>query len=255
MSEQPEAPKLEPTFHVFASEWVERRRHEVDARTVEYWQWALSSHLLAHFAELRPSQINVAAIDGYKLEKLRERERLEALQRERPKERVERGLSNGSINKTLKVLAIVLDDAIEAGHIETNVARGKRRRLKESKPRRTWIELEEVRAILDAAGTHRALLATMILAGLRVGELTALRWSAVDLANARLNVAESKTDAGRRTVDVTPWLLDELKAHKAGSRYSAPDESSSAPARERRSTVRMSASEFSAARSRQRTRS
>ena len=47
---------------------------------------------------------------------------------------------------------------------------------------------------------------------------------AVDLANARLNVAESKTDAGRRTVDVTPWLLDELKAHKAASRYSAPDE-------------------------------
>ena len=94
---------------------------------------------------------------------------------------------------------MVLDDAIEAGHIETNVARGKRRRLKESKPRRTWLELEEVRAILDAAGTHRALLATMILAGLRVGELTALRWSAVDLANARLNVAESKTDAGRST--------------------------------------------------------
>src|SRR5207248_5953127 len=78
VSEQPEAPKLEPTFHVFASEWVERRRHEVDARTVEYWQWALSSQLLASFAELRPSQISVAAIDGYKLEKLRERERLEA---------------------------------------------------------------------------------------------------------------------------------------------------------------------------------
>jgi len=64
----------------------------------------------------------------------------------------------------------------------------------------------------------------MILAGLRVGELTALRWRDVDLASARLNVAESKTDAGRRTVGVTPWLLDELKANKASSRYSAPDE-------------------------------
>jgi integrase len=64
----------------------------------------------------------------------------------------------------------------------------------------------------------------MILAGVRVGELTALRWRDVDLANARLNVAESKTDAGVRTVDVTPWLLDELKAHEAASRYSETDE-------------------------------
>ena len=223
-TEQPETPKAEPSFHEYASAWVERRSHEVDARTVEYWQWALSSHLLASFAELRPSQISVAAIDGYKLEKLRERERLEALRRERPKERIERGLSNGSVNKTLKALAMILDDAIEAGYIETNVVRGKRRRLKESKPRRTWLELSDVRAILDAAGKHRALLATMILAGLRVGELTALRWRDVDLANARLNISESKTDAGRRTVEVTPWALDELKAHKAASRYSAPDE-------------------------------
>lgn len=44
------------------------------------------------------------------------------------------------------------------------------------------------------------------------------------MANARLNVAESKTEAGCRTVDVTPWLLDELKAHKATSRYSELDE-------------------------------
>ena len=141
---------------------------------------------------------------------MRERERLEALRPERPKERVDRGLSNGSVNKTLKVLAMILDDAIETGYVEVNVARGKRRRLKESRPRRTWLELSDVRAILDAAGWHRALLATMILVGLRVGELTALRWRDIDLASARLNLAESKTDAGRRTVDVTPWLLDEL---------------------------------------------
>src|SRR5437667_2246895 len=44
-TEQPETPKAEPSFHEYASAWVERRSHEVDARTVEYWQWALSSHL------------------------------------------------------------------------------------------------------------------------------------------------------------------------------------------------------------------
>src|SRR5262245_43296582 len=40
----------EPTFHVLASEWLERRRHEVDARTVDHWRWALSGHLLPALA-------------------------------------------------------------------------------------------------------------------------------------------------------------------------------------------------------------
>ena len=57
----------------------------------------------------------------------------------------------------------------------------------------------------------------MILAGLRVSELTALRWREVDLASGRLHVADSKTDAGRRTVDLSPDLRDELLAHKANA--------------------------------------
>jgi integrase len=77
-------------------------------------------------------------------------------------------LSNESINKTPKTLAQVLDDAVEFGYLETNPARGKKRRLKRTKPRRTWLQLPEVQALLGAAGDHRALLATMILSGLRV---------------------------------------------------------------------------------------
>ena len=76
-----------------------------------------------------------------------------------------------------------------------------------SKPRRTWLELDEVRALLNAAkGPPRAMLATMILAGLRVGELLALRWRDVDLANGKLRVEEAKTDAGERVVDLSPAL-------------------------------------------------
>jgi integrase len=62
----------------------------------------------------------------------------------------ERGLSHGSINKTLKVLAQVLDDAVEYGHLDVNPARGKKRRLKAARPKRTWLELDEVYSLLDA---------------------------------------------------------------------------------------------------------
>jgi integrase len=59
------------------------------------------------------------------------------------------------------------------------------------------------------------MLATLTLAGLRVGELCALRWRDVDLGAGRLIVGDAKTDAGRRTVDLLPVLRDELDARKA----------------------------------------
>lgn len=221
---------VEPSFHVLASEWVERRRHEVDERTVEHWTWALSGHLLPFFAESRPSEITAAAVEQFKASKLAEREqRLAAIERWRKADPAKRGrmpvrpLSNSSINKTLKVLAQVLDDAQEFGYVETNAARGKRRRLKAAKPRRTWLELHEVQALLAEAGTHRALIATMILAGLRVGELSALRWRDLDLASGKLRIEDAKTDAGVRVVDLSPMLLDELKLHRADAGDPAPE--------------------------------
>lgn len=119
--------------------------------------------------------------------------------------------------------AQVLDDAIEFGYVEANAARGKRRRLKASKPKRTWLELQEVQALLSAAGKHRALIAAMVLAGLRVGELTALRWRHVDLADGKLRVDDAKTDAGERVVDLTPLLLGELKLHRVNGKVDDPN--------------------------------
>jgi integrase len=120
----------EPTLHVLASEWLERRRHEVDARTVEHWRWALSNHLLPFFADYRPSEVTVAAVEKFKTAKLAERERrLAAIGewgKKDPKARGRmpaRSLSNASINKCLKVLAQVLDEAVQLGYVDANVAR------------------------------------------------------------------------------------------------------------------------------------
>jgi integrase len=206
--ERAEEPRVAPTFHAFASEWVAAREHEVETRTAEFWRWALTCHLLPFFAGYRLTDLTAVLVDRYRTGKVREREL----------GLVERPLSNGSINKTLKVLAQVLEAAVEYGHLPANPASGKRRRLKARKPRRTWLEADEVRSLLSAAGKGRPLLATMVLAGLRVGEATALRWRDVDLARGRLLVRTSKTDAGRRTVDLSPDLIEELKLYRAGCR-------------------------------------
>ncbi|HEX2703766.1 MAG TPA: site-specific integrase [Solirubrobacteraceae bacterium] len=134
-------------------------------------------------------------------------------------------LSASSINRTLTRLAQILEVAVEYGYLDRNPARGKRRRVKASKPAPIWLDqASQIEALLDAAGRldrkaredrqvpRRAILATLVYAGLRIGELLDLRWRDVDFAAGRITVRASKTDAGRRQVDLLPVLRDELES-------------------------------------------
>jgi integrase len=69
---------------------------------------------------------------------------------------------------------------------------------------------------------RRALIATLVYAGLRIGEATALIWSNVDLANGWISVRDAKTEAGIRVVDILPVLGDELTAHRRANREEGP---------------------------------
>lgn len=208
-------PKPEPTFHEFASAWLEAVSPGLAAGTVARYRWQLTDYLLPTFHARRLSQITVAEVDRYREARVREGR-----------------LSPGEINKTLVRLGQILDVAEERDLIARNPLRvnPRRRKLKASKPRAVWLDrAEQVEALLRAAGEldgearkdrrhvpRRAMVATFFFAGLRIEELCNLRWRDVNLAAGRLAVAESKTDAGRRYVDLLPPLREELATYKAG---------------------------------------
>lgn len=199
VAETVEAPKEEPTFHQFASEWLEQRRPELGPRTYEDYKWSLSYHLLPYFASFRLSQITKRDVDAYKTHKLNE------------------GILNANtINKTLTRLAQILELAAEYEMIPANPASGRRRRVKGTKPRRAWVEPEQLPVLLDVSekllrGRGRPLLATLAGAGLRIDEALSLEWRDVSLTRGTLTIRKSKTEAGVRTVDLTPALVEELK--------------------------------------------
>ena len=203
----------DPTFHEFASQWLDSRRHELAPRTIEDYGLALTHHLLPFFKDHQLSQITAREIDRYKAAKVREREH----------ERVERPLSNRTINKTLTRLGQILDVAVRYELIAHNPVKGKVAKLKEQTPTRSRLRGEQVQALLQHGGRHRALLATAIMAGgLRVSELVNLRWRDIDLADAVLQVPVSKTDAGIRPVHLEPELVALLREHKIAARWSQP---------------------------------
>jgi integrase len=209
------ASEPEPSFHEFASEWLEARQGEFAARTVEDYTLALTHHLLPFFAEHKLSEITAQEVDRYKAAKVRERER----------GLVERPLSNRTINKTLTRLGQILDVAVRYELIDHNPVKTKVAKLRESEPRRARLSGEQVQALLQAAGPNRALLATAIMAGgLRVSELTHLRWRDLDMRDGSLAVTDSKTAAGVRSVSLEPELVQLLREHKIASRWSQPDD-------------------------------
>jgi integrase len=235
-----QGPAIEPTFHEFASEWFEGVAPELRERTRIDYQWRLSNHLLPYFAKHRLSAITVEEVDRYRREKVRESKAVAAARQRqlampgKHRQRLVRPLSNGSINKTIRLLAVVLEQAVEYGYLDRNPAKGRKRLLKEDKPTRSYLQPDQVAALLSAAGKidadaregdtgrRRPLLATLTLAGLRISEALDLRWRDVNLEARRLRVAAAKTDAGVREVDLTPALQELLADYRSRSPYAQP---------------------------------
>jgi integrase len=194
-----------PTFHTFASEWWSRYEHEWAPRTREQYAWALSGHVLPFFRDFPLDRIAVQDVDRFKSMKVREREQ----------DLVDRPLSNVSINKAIAMLSRILDEAVEYGLIDRNPAKGRRRRLKANPRPHAWLEPDEVDVLIASAGRNRALVATLIRAGLRVGEACALTWGAVDLVHDVIRVGSAKTPAGVREVHISDALHAELIRHRS----------------------------------------
>ncbi len=145
------------TFHEFASRWWMARKSELRPTTQADYEWRLKKHLLPFFADIQVSAFTIALVDEYRSEKVIERERIKAAAAGGRPIRDKRGqrraaLSNESINKTLVLLANILDTAVEHGLLASNPTPGKRRRLKAARPTRRFLEADELAEMLTVAG-------------------------------------------------------------------------------------------------------
>jgi integrase len=223
-----------PTFHEYASAWLQAKvdgtigDRPIDASTERDYRWRLSKHLLAFFASYRLVEIDPPLCQAFKSTKLHEaaelREAIDAgaILRD-TRGRGIKPLGPSSLRKLIDCLAAILDEAIEDGHIDRNPARGRRMRVKVPKPTRTFLEMDELVALTDAAGeqdseltrpprphatpgTTAQKVAERLAAGLRPAQIAAdlgLARSTVTYHVRRLGVEPPSDYVGRRAIVAT----------------------------------------------------
>lgn len=215
-----------PAFEEFAAEWFERRKvlggrrgTGLSASGENDLGWRLA-HLNGWFGGLRLDEVTEEEVERYATAK-----------RAAPVR--EGGLGGTSANKTLSTLEAIFDVAVRYRRVERNPVAGYR------VPAARYVApimstAAQMEGLLDAAGAldgerrlrqghGRALLATLLLSGLRHDEVLSLRWRDVNLADGWLKVRQGKTENATRTVDLRerPLLrqeLADLKARRGGDR-------------------------------------
>jgi integrase len=137
------------------------------------------------------------------------------------------GLDPSTIRNTLMPVRAIYRRALARGEITVNPTTGLELPAVRGRRERIASPAEAAELIAALAEPDRALWATAFYAGLRRGELMALRWEDVDLATGRIRVERSwderegaiepKSRAGRRTVPIAAVLRDHLDEHKIRS--------------------------------------
>jgi integrase len=196
------------SLEAFAGRWLHER--PLRPRTKELYEGLLDLHVLPVLGKIELNRITPAKVCSWHAELLRG---------SYP------GLSTTA--KAYRLLRAILNTAVEDGRIAANPCQieGAGRERPEERPVAT---VAEVYALADAVGAeHRLLVLLACFAGLRLGELQALRRRHVDLDRAAIRIVEQtlvlrdgthltgppKTDAGIRVIALPESVVDELRKH------------------------------------------
>jgi integrase len=204
-------------------------REPLERATVTAYRQHLKLHIEPYLGHLKLSQLSSPMV----------REFEDKLARgDMPEGRPSPPRSPAMVRKVRVSLSSLLSDAQERGLVSRNVVRELRKtrrrgaeRQAEKRQRgklKVGVDIptrEEIKAIVEAAtGRWRPVLLTAIFTGLRASELRGLRWVDVDLDKRELHVRQRadryskigkpKSDAGERTVPLTPIVANTLREWK-----------------------------------------
>jgi integrase len=254
-----------PLFSAYSDWWLEQKiagvigDHPIAENTSKDLRNRIR-HLNAFFGPYRVDQIDSKLCLKFKAELLstaqKQREALEAGVdlRDRNNHPV-RPVGLSMVRKIIECLRSILEEAVEDNHLTYNPARGRRMKVKAPKPKRTFLEMDELAYLIDAAGEQDAAMlsspapqgagrsattvAGLAAKGLRIEQIaaeTGLAKSTVSYHLRRMGAEIGRGYVGRRVIcgmlgyggprvsELIAMRIGDLRIHDpAGPRFRIPD--------------------------------
>jgi integrase len=201
-------------FREAAEEWLRHAEHERDVKPSTFvdYRSVVSARLLPAFGDARLEAITTAAIDRWRRRML-----------------ADKRLSPRTVNKSLTILHGIMERARRVWNLPANPVADVERARERYSGDFDFFSPEEVRALVRAAASEQdgAMYLTAAFAGLRRGELVALRWRDVDFEGEAIRVRASFSHrqvvtpkGGKvRTVPMVPEVAQALARLSARDRF------------------------------------
>jgi integrase len=191
----------------FIGEWKPQVFPTLKYSTQKHYDYVIETHLLPAFGDFQLRMILREVVQNLILLKQKQ------------------GLSWKTVKHIRTVLGTVLGTAEEWGYIEDNpVPKTKLPRRRGSRPESKILTLEQLLSLLEALPEPScSIVWLLVITGLRIGELLALRWRDIDFENRALCVQEAvyeghfddpKTRHSRRHVPLSPKCIEILEKVK-----------------------------------------
>jgi len=200
-------PESGMSFGAFVeTQWTVLALPNFKASTQHGYKTVLAVHVLPAWRKWRLRDIDRLAIQQWIADKFRQ------------------GTGWQVVRNAWTLLASILESTVGYGYLPTNPARGIKFPPKPLKRRPAVIAGEGFVSLLRHLGEpYRTMVSLIAATGLRIGELLALRWSALDLDAGTLTVRESvfegtfqlpKTPRAQRTIPLGPRAVKALLDHR-----------------------------------------
>ena len=215
------APSKATVRQYLTKEWLPAVKATIRPSTYNSYVQHVECHIAPHIGSVKLAKLSGSQVNA-----------LYAKLAETGSKDGKHGLSAMTIHHVHSCLHKACKDAVRWGHISRNpldAADPPRKKGDGTREMRTWTK-EQLKAFLGSVHDDRlyGLWHTIAMTGMRRGEAIGLRWSDVDLENARLSVrraliptnrevvvSEPKTAKGRRVVALDPVTIEVFKAQAA----------------------------------------
>ena len=205
------------TVRVAAGLWIAAAEAErLERSTIKRYRELANLHITPRLGDLKLTALTKPLVQDFRLELLQTK-------------------SRSMVAKVLRALSAILNNAMEIGAINQNVAATvKLGKLKREAEKIVVPDRADLKAMIMAADDKvRPFVLTAITTGLRSSELRGLRWQDIDLATGTITVRQRadqwgeigppKSEAGKRSIPIPPELVSELKEWKLRSPISRKD--------------------------------